>query len=126
MGISGMDGVELFRLVTGFRDGQGLFSLVNGGVGDTKPGESKDDVFLAAAHSVEEMFLGDPFDVGVKGASVVDCTSLVCGLVHISNSNGGGKFFCREMVFPDKLPVDAGDVSTGVYQCRGVSDFDGV
>ena len=29
-------------------------------------------------------------------------------------------------MFPDKLPVNAGDVSTRVYQCRGVDDFEGV
>ena len=72
------------------------------------------------------MFLGDPFDVGVEGASVADCTSFVRSLIYIANSDGGGEFFSRESVFSDKLPVDTRDVSTGVYQCEGVDDFEGV
>ena len=61
------------------------------------------------------MFLGDPFDVGVESASVMNCTSLVRSLVNVANGDGGGKFFSGEFVFSDKLPVDAGDVSTRVY-----------
>ena len=72
------------------------------------------------------MFLSDSFDVGVEGASVTDCTGFVHGLINIANGNGGGKFFGGESVFPDELPVYAGDVGTGVYQCRGVDDFEGV
>ena len=91
-----------------------------------EPGESEDDVFTSTAHDVEEMFLGDPFNVGVKGASVVDCTGFVHGLVNVVNSNRGGKFFSGEVMFSDELPVNAGDIGTGVYQCRGVDDFEGV
>ena len=29
-------------------------------------------------------------------------------------------------MFPDKLPVNARDISTGVYQCRRVDDFEGM
>ena len=75
---------------------------------------------------IEEVFLGDPFNVHVQGASVMDCTSFVCSLVNIVNSDGGSEFFCGETVFSDKLPVDARDVSTRVYQCRGVNNFEGV
>ena len=88
-----------------------------------EPGESKDDVLTSTAHDIEEMFLGNPFDVYVKGAGIADCTSFVRGLVHIVNCNAGSKLFGGEAVFSDKLPVNAGDVSTGVYQCRGVDDF---
>ena len=81
---------------------------------------------MTTAHDVEEMFLSDPFDVGIEGASIADCTGFVCSLINIANSNGGGKFFGGETMFSDKLPVNTGDVGTGVYQCRGVNDFEGV
>ena len=113
-------------MVAGFGDGQGLPDPVDGGVRGVEPGESKDDIFLSTAHDVEEMLLSDPFDVGVESASIADCTSLVRGLINVANGDGGGEFFGRESVFPDKLPVDAGDVGTGVYQCGGVDDFKGV
>ena len=70
--------------------------------------------------------MGDPFDVGVEGAGVANCTSLVRGLINIANGDGGGEFFRGESVFSDKLPVNARDVSTRVYQCGGVDDFEGV
>ena len=113
-------------MIAGFRDGQGLSDPVDGGVRCAEPGESEDDVFASTAHDIEEMFLGYPFDVGVEGASVADCTSFVRSLIYVTNGNGGGEFFGGEMMFPDKLPVNARDVSTGVYQCRGVDDFEGV
>ena len=91
-----------------------------------EPGESEDAIFSSTAHDIEEVFLGDPLNVGIEGASVANCTSFVCSLINIANGNGGGKFFCRESVFPDKLPVYARDICTGVYQCRGVNDFEGV
>ena len=72
------------------------------------------------------MFLGNPFDVGVEGASIADGTSFVRSLINVANSDGGGEFLSRESVFSDKLPVDARDVGTGIYQCRGVDDFEGV
>ena len=80
-----------------------------------EPGESEDDVFTSTAHDVEEMLLGDPFDVGVEGTGVADCTSLVRSLVNIANSDGRGEFFCGESVFSDELPVNARDVSARVY-----------
>ena len=107
-------------------DSQGLFDPVNDGISGAEPGESKDDVFSCTTHDIEEMFLGDPFNVGIKGASITDCTSFICGLVYILNGNGEDKFFCGEAVFPDKLPVDARDVGTGVYQCGAVDNFEGV
>ena len=72
------------------------------------------------------MFLDDPFNVGIKGAGVADCTGFVRGLVYITNGNGRGEFFRREVVLPDKLPVNTGDVATRIYQCGGVDDFEGV
>ena len=81
---------------------------------------------MATAYDIEEMFLGDPFNVHVKGASVADYTSFVCSLVYIMNCDGEGKFFGGESVFSDKLPVSAGDISTGVYQYRGVDNFESV
>ena len=75
---------------------------------------------------IEEMFLGDSFNVCVKGAGIADCTSFVCGLIDVVNGDGGGKSFCGAAMFPDKLPVDARDISTGVYQCGGVNNFEGV
>ena len=72
------------------------------------------------------MLLSNPFNVGIEGAGVVNCTGLVCGLVNISNSNGGGEFFSRESMFSDELPVNARDICTRIYQCGGVNDFEGV
>ena len=45
------------------------------------------------------MFLSDPFDVGVEGASITDCTGLVRGLVNVANGDGGGEFLSGESVF---------------------------
>ena len=72
------------------------------------------------------MFLSDPFDVGVEGASVANRTSFVYGLIDVANGNGGGELFSGEAVFSDELPVNAGDVGTRINQCRGVDDFEGV
>ena len=72
-----------------------------------EPGESEDHVLVATARDVEEMFLSDLFDVGVEGASIMNCTSFVHGLVNVANGDGGGKFLGGESVFSDKLPVDA-------------------
>ena len=91
-----------------------------------EPGESKNDVFASTAHDIEEVFLSNPFNVGVEGASIVDRTSFVRSLVNIANGDGGGEFLGGESVFSDKLPVNAGDVGTRVNQCRGVDDFEGV
>ena len=91
-----------------------MSSPVDGGVCGSEPGESEDDVFTSAAHDVEEVFLGDPFNVGVEGASVADCTSLIRSLVNVANCDGGGKFLGGESVFSDKLPVDARDVGTRI------------
>ena len=88
---------------------------VDGGVCGTELRESKDYVFLSTSHDIEEMFLGDLFNIHIESTSIMDYTSLVCGLVHILNSNGGDKFFHRKVVFSDKLLVDTEDVSTGVY-----------
>ena len=115
LGVSNMDRVKVFQLVAGFRDSQGLLCPINSGVCDMEPEESKDNIFSSAAHDIEEMFLSDPFDVCVQDTGVVDCTSLVCSLVYVSDSNGGSKFFCRELVFSDKLLVDVGNVSTRIY-----------
>ena len=102
-------------MVTGFRDSQGLFDLVDGGVHGAEPGESENDVFSATAHDVEEMFLSDPFNVHIEGASAVDCTSFVCSLVYVVNCNRRDKFLGGEMVFSDKLSVNARDICTRIY-----------
>ena len=70
---------------------------------------------MATGHDVEEMFLSNLFDVGIEGVGVTNYAILICGLVDAPNSNGGSKFFGGESVFPDKLPVYAGDVHAGVY-----------
>ena len=88
---------------------------VNGGAHNVEPKESEDDVFSATLHDVEEMFLGNPFNVHVEGAGIADCTSLVHGLVHISDHYRRSKFLGGESIFSDKFPVDTGDISTRVY-----------
>ena len=113
-------------MITGLGDGQGLPNPVNGGVCGAKPRESEDDVLMSTTHDVEKMFLGNPFDGGIEGAGVVNGTSFIRGLVYIVNSDGGGKFLGGEVVFSDKLPVDARDVCTRVYQCGGIDNFEGV
>ena len=125
-GIMPLGRVDIPQLVAGFRDGQSLFCPVNSGICDMKSRESKDDIFMSAPHDIEKVFMSDSFYVGVEGASEANSTSFVCSLVDITNGNGGGKFFHGEVMFSDKLPVDARDVSTGVYQHRGVNDFEGV
>ena len=100
-----------------------MFSPVNSGVCDAEPEESKNDVFPTATHDVEEVFLCNPFNVCVKSASVMDCAGFVCGLVYIVDKNRGGEFLDGELVSPDKLSVDAADISARVYQHRGVNDF---
>ena len=40
LGISGVGGVKILRLIVGLRDGQSLSDPVDGGVRGTKPGES--------------------------------------------------------------------------------------
>ena len=72
------------------------------------------------------MFLGDPFDVGIEGASIVNCSSFVHSLVNVTNDDEGGEFLGGESVFSDELSVYARDVCTRIYQCRGVDDFEGV
>ena len=80
-----------------------------------KPGESENDIFSTTAHNVEEMFLGNPFNVCIQGVDIMYSTSLVHSLVHVSNCNGGDKFLDRELVFSDELPVNARDVHIRVY-----------
>ena len=103
-----------------------MFDPVDSGVCGSEPGESENDILSAITHDIEEMFLGNPFDVCVEDISVVDHIHFVSSLVYIANSNGGGEFFHGEAVFSEKLPVNARDISTGVYQCGGVDDFEGV
>ena len=40
LGVGGVGGVQVLRLVTGLWDGQGLFDPIYGGVHSTEPGES--------------------------------------------------------------------------------------
>ena len=103
-----------------------MFNLIDGRVHGTEPEESEDDIFSATAHDVEEVFLGNLFNVCMEGISVVDCTSFIHSLVHIANSNWGGEFFGGKSMFPDKLSVNARDICTRVYQCGGVDDFESV
>ena len=65
LGIYSIGRVGVFQLIAGFRDSQGLSDSVSGRVCDTEPGEFKDDVFSAAAHDIEAMFLDNPFNVCV-------------------------------------------------------------
>ena len=115
LGICSMGRVEILWLVAGFRNSQGLSDPVNDGVGGMEPGESEDDVFSSTAHDVEEMLLSNLFNICVEGASIVNCTSFVCNLIYIVNGDGGGEFLSGELVFPDKLLVNARDISTGVH-----------
>ena len=77
----------------------------------------------ATAHDVEEMFLGNSFNVCAQSADIANGTGFIQSLVNISDSDEGFKLFCRKLVFPEKLPVNAGDVSIRVYQHRRVNDF---
>ena len=91
-----------------------------------EPGESKNDIFSATAYDIEEVFLGNPFDICIEGVDVTDHTSLVCSLVHISDCDGGGEFLHGELMFSDELPVYARDVGAGVYQCDGINGLQGM
>ena len=59
--------------------------------------------------------MSDFFNVSIEGASITDCTGLVCSLIYISDCDGRGVFFTRESIFSDKLLVNARDVCAGVY-----------
>ena len=113
-------------MVAGFRDGQGLLGPVDGRICDVEPGKSKDHIFSSTAHNVEEMFLDDPFNVGIEDTGIVNYTHLICSLVNVMDSNRGGEFLSGELVFSDKLPVYTRDVCTEIYQYRRVNDFEGV
>ena len=110
-------------MIAGFGDSQGLSGPVNGGVCNMEPGEPEDDVLSATTHDIEEVLLGNPFDVHAKGTSIMDYTSFVYGPVNILDCNRAGEFLGEELIFPDELSVNVGDVSAGVYQCRGVDNF---
>ena len=58
---------KVFQLVTGFQDGQDLFHPVNSGVHDSKPEKLEHNIFSATAHDIEEVLLGDLFNVFVEG-----------------------------------------------------------
>ena len=51
-------------------------------------GESEDYVFLATAHDIEEVSLGNSFNVCVESAGVLDHTGCVHGLVYITDCDG--------------------------------------
>ena len=77
-------------------------------------------------HDIEEVLLDDLFNVHVESTGVVNCISLCCSLVHVTNCDRRSEFFCEKAAFSDKLPVNAGDISTRVYQYRGVNNFESV
>ena len=89
--------------------------LINGGVGDTESRKSEDDICLTTAYDVEEVLLGNPFDVCIESAGVVDCTGFVYSLVHIANCDEGGELLDGELMFSDELSVNARDIGTRVY-----------
>ena len=82
--VDSMGKVEVFQLIARLENGQGLSDSINGGICGMEPRESKDNVLVATAHDIEEMFLGDLFDVHVKSTSEADCTSFVHGLVNVT------------------------------------------
>ena len=88
-----------------------------------EPGESKDNIFPATRHDVEEMFLYDAFYVGKEGAGEADFPVFVQDLINVLYFNGDIKFCGRKGVFSDKLPVDARDVCATVNQGMSVDNF---
>ena len=101
-----------------------MFYPVNSRVHDSKLGKSEDNVLSAAVHDIEEMFLDNLFDVCVESVSIANCKGFICCLVHILDCDEGSKFFHKESVFSDELPFYTGYISTRVYQCGGVNDFE--
>ena len=99
---------------------------VNNWVCSIEPRESKYNVLSATTHNIEEMFLGNLFNIHLESTSVVNGISFVRSLVYVVNSDQGGKLFHREVMFSDKLLVNVGDISTRVYQCGGVDNFQSV
>ena len=69
--------VEVLELITFFRDGDGLARPVDGGVGDLESRKFEDDIFSFTRHDMEEMFLGNSFDVGEKGRGEMDFSIFV-------------------------------------------------
>ena len=72
---------------------------------------------------MEEVFLGDPFDVGKEGTGKTDFSAFVRGLVYVSDFDGNVKLCGGKGVFSDKLPVNARDVCTTVDQGTSVDNF---
>ena len=119
-------------MVTGFRDSHGQLCLVNSGVCDTEPGESENNIFLSAVHDIEEMFLSNPLNYCVQGAGVADYTSLVHGLIYVSDNDGRSEFFIgsqcfltncqliQEMLAPESTSVEE---LTTFNVCKGVINW---
>ena len=72
---------------------------------------------------MEEVFLGDPFNVGEEGTGEMNFSTFVQGLVYVSDFDGNVKLCGGKGVFSDQLPVDARDVCTTVDQGTSVNDF---
>ena len=102
-------------MIAGLGNDQGLYDPIDGGIGSMEPRESENDVFLTTVHDIEEVFLGNPFNVHIEGASIMNCISFVHSLIYITNCDREGEFFGGELVFSDKLPVNAEDVCTRIY-----------
>ena len=75
---------------------------------------------------MESYFLGESLDVDEQITSVPDVTTFVIGVVSISGSYGDGEFHSREVVFLDKVLIDAGNVRTAINQHLDINDFHGV
>ena len=121
--VCGVYWVEIPGLITSFWDGDGLTRPINDEVGGLELGESKDNIFPATRHDMEEVFLCDAFYVDKEGAGEVDFPIFVWGLVDVSYFDGDIKFCGGKGVFSNKLPVNARDVCATINQGMSVDNF---
>ena len=77
-------------------------------------------------HNVEENLLGDSVDANIVCGGEMNDIFSMWGLVSTSYKNGSLKASARELVFLDKVPVYARDLSSRVNEDMGVNILKGV
>jgi hypothetical protein len=100
------------HFVTRHLDSNDAFFPVDSGVDLLDPRESKNDIFLATMHDIEFYCLEDSCDSDVQEAGEFYIPIFVFRLVDVSNRDGMRESFFWEVVFVDKMPIDARDVGS--------------
>ena len=75
---------------------------------------------------MEDDLPGDPFTIEEEGGGEVDYSLAVDGVIGVSGIDWFFQLGSGEGVFPDKLPIEAGNAGTTVNKGVGVDGFQGV